>query len=98
MQGALFIGDELTATGFRLAGCDILSPEDGDITPAFETACRKYALVIVSAACARAIDKKNFQDACLSLKPLVIEIPDIMGRHEPEDLARRVRIVLGVEI
>ena len=97
MQGALFIGDELTATGFRLTGCDILSPDDGDITPIFEAACRKYALVMVSAACARVLDKKTFQDACLSLEPLVIEIPDIMGRYEPENLIRQVRITLGIE-
>ena len=53
MQGVIFIGDELTATGFRLAGCDVITEYGDNISLHFEKACTEYALVMVTAGFAR---------------------------------------------
>lgn len=88
---AVFIGDELTATGFRLTGIATLTPTDG--AEAAREAVGRSELVIVTAEHAGMLPPK---DASLG-EPLVAVVPDIRGRAMPPDLGRKLRRILGIE-
>lgn len=96
MQGALFIGDEVTATGFRLAGCDVLPGDADKISERFERACATYALIMLSAAAANRIDRAQLAARQRAVQPLVVVIPDIRGREATEDLTLTIKNVLGI--
>ena len=97
MSAAVFIGDELTATGFRLTGLETLTPEPGDVAKAFADCRARAALVILTADCARRIPQDELEAALLADAPTVAVIPDVLARVEPSSLARRMRSLLGIE-
>ena len=95
--GAILIGDELTATGFRLIGIEILTPEPADVAAAFADSRRRAALVIVTGDCARHIPPASLEAALIGDAPTVVVIPDVLARVEPTSPARRIRSILGLE-
>lgn len=97
MSGAIFIGDELTATGFRLTGLETLTPEPADLAAAFADSRRRAALVIVTAECARCLPDDLLVSAVVTDPPTVVIIPDVLARVEPTSLARRMKSILGIE-
>jgi vacuolar-type H+-ATPase subunit F/Vma7 len=97
MPGVLFIGDELTAAGFRLIGCEIATPAAKDVPAVFAAAVESHAVVLVAAAAAQRIAPAALEVAMRRLQPLVAVIPDIEGRVTPPDVAARIRAQLGVE-
>ena len=96
MNGAIFIGDELTATGFRLTGLETLTPEPADVAAAFADS-RRAALVIVTAECARRLPRGSLEATVIPEAPTVVVIPDVLARVEPTSLARRMKSILGIE-
>jgi vacuolar-type H+-ATPase subunit F/Vma7 len=97
MSGAIFIGDELTATGFRLTGLETLTPKPADVAAAFAESRRRAGLVIVTAECARHIPQDSLEAAFSADAPTVTVVPDVLGRVEPASLARRMKSILGIE-
>ena len=97
MRSAIFIGDELTAAGFRLAGVEIVVPEPNDAPAIFEDACRRAALVVMTAEMARHIPAPTLEAAQLAETPLLAIIPDVLQRVTPPDLTKKLRSVLGIE-
>lgn len=97
MQGAIFIGDELTATGFRLAGCEVATPGEGQTAQIFEAACATYAVIMVGSTHARHLNKTVLDEAIKALEPLVIVLPDVLGQTQPEDLVAKTSAILGIE-
>ena len=97
MSSAIFIGDELTATGFRLTGLETLAPEPADVAAAFADSRRRAALVIVTAECARCVPEDLLGSALVADPPTVVIIPDVLARVEPTPLARRMKSILGIE-
>jgi len=96
MGGAAFIGDELTATGFRLAGLETLTPAPAGVAAAFADCQRRAALVIVTAECARHLPQDQLKAALLADAPIVAVIPDVLARVEPPLLGSRVKSLLGI--
>ena len=96
MGAAVFIGDELTATGFRLTGVETLTPEPGDVAAAFADCRRRADLVIVTAERARHIPQDQLGAALVADAPIVAVIPDVLARVGPPSLARRVKSLLGI--
>ncbi len=98
MTRIYYIGDEATAAGYRLAGALTRVP---DRTEGAETFRRALAdgssLVLLSAALADAVDREELSEALLGEQPLVAVVPDIYGRHPSPDIAREVRLALGIE-
>jgi vacuolar-type H+-ATPase subunit F/Vma7 len=92
-----FIGDELTATGYRLAGaCVFVVPPQGAgeaLAEARETA----ALVLLAPAHARAVPGAQLAAALSAFRPLTLVVDDILGRDVPPDLEQEMRHALGVE-
>ncbi|HYA06868.1 MAG TPA: V-type ATP synthase subunit F [Xanthobacteraceae bacterium] len=97
MGAAIFIGDELSASGFRLTGIETLVPEPEAVGSAFAEARARGALVIITADLARHIPAPQLEAAMLAEAPTIAVIPDVLFRAIPPDLIRRLRSVLGIE-
>jgi vacuolar-type H+-ATPase subunit F/Vma7 len=97
MGATVFIGDELTATGYRLAGADVMTPSPAETATAFARACADARLVIVTAEFARRIPSADLDTAIVAETPIVTVVPDILGRTAPPDPVRRLRSTLGIE-
>ncbi len=92
-----YVGDEISAAGFRLAGAKILVPSEGEETNALATACAEAKLVLVSAAIAARIDEAALARALAALSPLTLLVPDPAGKAPLPDIAARLRRQLGLE-
>jgi vacuolar-type H+-ATPase subunit F/Vma7 len=97
MRGVTFIGDELTATGFRLTGVETLSPDPSEAANAFESVRPRAALVVLTAEYAAHIPAETLEAALVGEAPTVAVIPDVRARIEPPSPARRMKSILGIE-
>ena len=98
MQPPFYIGDEVSAAGYRLAGVHVLVPAHDGANAAFDEACARAPVVLVSAAIAVHIDDARMRVALAALRPLVLIVPDIQGTVARPDLALRLRGQLGMEV
>ena len=96
MAGVTFIGDEVTAQGFRLAGASIRVPEKKVVAASFADALRNADLVIITAEAAGELDADALEHAVRAASPLVLVIPDAAFRVTPPDPADAVERVLGI--
>lgn len=97
MHPPVYLGDEVTAAGYRLAGVQVRMPERDAADAAFGEACAIAPLVLVSAATAMHIDAARLRAALAALQPLVLIVPDAQGAVARPDLAARLRGQLGME-
>ena len=97
MRAPVYIGDEISAAGWRLAGARVAMPGPGEETAALNAACAGAPLVLVSAAVAVRMDAAALATAASALAPLVLVVPDPQGAVAPADLAGRLRAQLGLE-
>lgn len=95
MKGVVFLGDELSATGFRLTGIETATPQADEAEAAFDAACARAALVVLTAGMAGQLGERlaNRGDD----GPVIAIVPDVLGRTAPPDLAGRLRRTLGIE-
>jgi vacuolar-type H+-ATPase subunit F/Vma7 len=93
---ALYLGDELAAAAWRLAGLHTIVSEPGQETAALEQARAQAPWVLVSAACAGRIAAPVLARAMAAPTPLVVVVPDPQGRAPMPDLAARLRAQLGM--
>ncbi|MFA7270527.1 MAG: hypothetical protein WC073_14405 [Sterolibacterium sp.] len=96
-SSSIFLGDELSAAGYRLAGVDARVPAPGDEAQCFEKALGEARILLLGARCARAIAPAALEAALALLSPLVIVVPEWDGRQVAADPASKVRRALGVE-
>ena len=94
---SIFVGDELSAAGFRLSGVEALVPPPGDETDCLQRAIKEARLVLVGARCAQAIAPAALEAAQALLSPLVMVVPDWDGTESTSDPANKVRRVLGLD-
>jgi vacuolar-type H+-ATPase subunit F/Vma7 len=97
MPAPAYIGDEISAAGYRLAGAQVTVPGDGEASAALAAARVSSPLVLVSAAVAADIDEAQLRAAMMALQPLVLIVPDVQGEAPLPDLAARLRGQLGME-
>jgi vacuolar-type H+-ATPase subunit F/Vma7 len=97
MPAPIFIGDELSAAGYRLAGALVRVPDPGEEAAALEWASTAAELVLVSAECAAQIPRKQLDAALSRMSPLVLVVPDACGESRPEDIAASIRRQLGMQ-
>lgn len=95
-SGIVYVGGEIEAAGFRLAGVSARIPRAGDEAAAFEQAHREATVVLMGAACARAVPRTLLEAALAAPSPLVAVLPEPGGapRFDP---SAKVRRLLGVE-
>jgi vacuolar-type H+-ATPase subunit F/Vma7 len=98
MARVYYIGDEITAAGYRLAGADVRVPAPAEVGEAFRRACADGAdVILLSAALASEVDPGELSAALIAEAPLVAIVPDAFGRCPPPDVARDVRLALGID-
>ena len=97
MPAPIFLGDELAAAGYRLAGAQVRTPSPGEAAAALAQACAQSPLVLLSADLAAQVGAAALQRALAAATPLVLVVPDIHGRVPLPDLAARLRAQLGFE-
>ena len=98
MARLYYIGDEATAAGYRLAGAEVRVPAEAEAPDVFRRALAADTdLVLLSAEFAAALPRDELEAAVLGDRPLVAIVPDVHGRHPAPDVARDVRMALGIE-
>lgn len=98
MPRAVYLGDAVTAAGYRLAGLTVRTPAVGEAGLALHWALgQEAALVLVSASVAAELDEALLRRAQLALRPLLLVVPDGVGGVPAPDLAARLRAQLGME-
>jgi vacuolar-type H+-ATPase subunit F/Vma7 len=96
MSAPVFIGDEVSAQGYRLAGLEVLVPETDDLPALIRRACEAAPLVLIDAALAERIPAAVL-DALLSApSPPVVVAPAVRGTALLPDIGSRLRRQLGV--
>ena len=98
MEEVVFIGDELTATGFRLAGATVLVVPPEEAAAALRAAREGASLVLLAASHARVVCAAELDEALMSAHPLTILVDDLLERVAPPDMEQLMRRALGVEV
>ncbi len=94
----MFIGDELSAAGYRLAGFAVLSPSLADCEAVLnEQLLRRPPFLLLSAEYAQALGAGSVDRMLIRFDPPVGIVRDAGGRVSAPDIARRVRRTLGIE-
>lgn len=95
MAEIVFIGDEITALGYRLAGARVVVAPD-DVNASFEAAMQEAALVIVTSEYAAKLPARVVETALRKISPTLVIVPDVRRVESAPDFALRVRRELGV--
>jgi len=96
MPFAIYLGDEVSAAGYRLAGVDARVPPPGGEGQALAAALAQAKLVLVSASVALRVPAADLRAAQRALAPLTVVVPDLQGEAPLPDLASRLRAELGL--
>lgn len=98
MARIVYVGDEVTAAGFRLAGVDTRVASSGDAAESLRSALADGPdCVLFAGTLADFVPPATLAAALAAGKPLFAVIPDVRGSGRPPDLARTVRNALGIE-
>jgi vacuolar-type H+-ATPase subunit F/Vma7 len=92
----VFLGDEASAAGYRLAGVDARAVARGEEAVALADARAAAPLVLVATSVAARIPSPIMRAACAAIAPLVAIVPDLGGDGSLPDLASRLRRQLGL--
>jgi vacuolar-type H+-ATPase subunit F/Vma7 len=98
MASIIYIGDEVTAAGYRLAGVETLMPSETEAVDTIQRALTGEAeLVMLSAELASLIPEQQAHRMLRSERPLVTIVADVYERFRPTPLEPEVRKALGIE-
>lgn len=93
----VFIGDEVSAAAFRLAGLDARVGGPAEAPALWSRALREgVPLILITAECAAALRADELDAALARLQPIVAVVPDVGGRVPLPDLMARVDASLGI--
>jgi vacuolar-type H+-ATPase subunit F/Vma7 len=92
----VFVGDEVEAAGFRLAGLSVRTPAVDELMEVLQWARANAPLVLISAATARRLPQAALENLLAGVTPPVVVVPDVHRETPTPDLASRLRQQLGV--
>lgn len=96
MTVPVYIGDAVSAAGYRLAGLRVHVPNTDAIHTEIERACRDAPLVLLGADIAAQLPVAELDRLLSALTPAVVVVPDVRGQAALPELANRLRQQLGV--
>jgi vacuolar-type H+-ATPase subunit F/Vma7 len=96
MTIAIFLGDEVTAAGYRLAGLRVRVPQPGEELSVLEWACSQTDFVLMTAEYAMRIPPQVLHRVLVAPHPLMLVVPDARGQVAVPDLAARIRRQLSL--
>jgi len=96
MLEAVFIGDEVTGAGYRLAGLRIVTAGPDGAGEALASAREEAVLILIGAGSAAGVDAAELEAMQRRSEPPVVVVPDALG-GEPPDLAAVINRAFGLE-
>ena len=97
MVSLLFLGDEVAAAGWRLAGAATRSPAPGREAAALAAALEEAELVLLGAPFAARIPEGLLRAALRRITPVTVVLPDLREALPYPDVAARMKRQLGIE-
>jgi vacuolar-type H+-ATPase subunit F/Vma7 len=97
MGAAVYLGDAVSAAGYRLAGAVVRTPAVGEEAAALAWARTQAPLVLLSSSVALHIGDTAMRAALSAPAPLLLIVPDLLGEVPLPDLAARLRSQLGLD-
>lgn len=91
-----FLGDEVSAVGFRLAGAEIAMPPPDSVWDQVEISRTQCDLLLMTARVASHLQEEQRQELMRSHQPLVLIIPDVREKQMPDDVIEPIRRRLGI--
>ena len=94
----IFVGDAVSAAGWRLAGADCRTPAPAEL-PALLRALRRerdVGLIVLTAAAAAELPPALRAEALASQRPPCVVVADARGLSEPADLTAVLKRQLGL--
>ncbi|MGD8206635.1 MAG: V-type ATP synthase subunit F [Thiohalocapsa sp.] len=96
MGRCVFIGDEVSAAGLRLAGVDCHVPAAAETADLFRRLRGSSGLIMITAELAAHLPEGLLADAVREQRPPVMVVADIRGRAAPPDVAAALKRQLGL--
>ena len=97
MSTPVFIGDDISACGYRLAGVRVRSPSDREqLLASLQWAKLNGNVILLSAERAAWLTASELEPWLTQLQPPLIVVPDIRTSTSAERLAQSLRAKLGV--
>ena len=93
----VYIGDEIAAAGYRLAGLSTRVPGPGEATAVLREELGRAALLLISQQVAEQVERPEWQRVLAKTSPLMLIMADGSSLPSGIDIAARVRLQLGVE-
>jgi vacuolar-type H+-ATPase subunit F/Vma7 len=93
----VFIGDEVSASAWRLVGARTIVADRDAAAGALDAVPGDTQLLLITAACAAGLDSGRLEAAVRRARPMVLVVPDAANRLAPPDLDSKVDRVLGIE-
>lgn len=97
MAPVVFIGDEVAAAGWRLAGVATRVPAPGTEATALAAALEQATMVLLSAPVAARIPEGVLRAALRRVTPVTVIAPDLREAVAYPDVAARMKRQLGIE-
>ncbi len=98
MHEVVFIGDDITAIGFRLAGVHSIVPRSGELADVVARERSTCRVLVITAALFGSLPTKLGDDLKQAMSPLLAIVPDARRTAPVPDLERQVRRALGIEV
>lgn len=98
MGAPAFIGDEINAAGFHLAGLAVYTPTPDKLLNVFRQVLEQHELIFIAVKEARQLPAAELNSALKQVTPQVLVLPDILGREPMRDLSTRLRMQLGLKL
>jgi vacuolar-type H+-ATPase subunit F/Vma7 len=96
MPVIVFIGDELSAAGYRLCGIDTCIADSSDVLSIVEQACEHASLVLVGSSTTQYLDHAELDTLMEKITPPVLIVPAVNGKHPVPDITSMIHRQLGM--
>lgn len=98
MAHVVYIGDEVTAAGFRLAGIDARTVDPGATAEELQRAVKDGAeLILLSGLLTGFVPQPELEAVLAATQPPLVIVDDVCGQSVLPDVTRDVRATLGIE-
>jgi len=91
-----YIGDEVSAAGYRLCGVDAHASDRHNASSLVRQACERASLVLVGSSAAQHLPGTELDTLLASVSPPVLIVPDFCGSQAVPDIATRIHKQLGM--
>jgi len=96
MSVAEFIGDEVSAAGYRLCGIDVHIANSNNALSLIRECCERASLVLVGSSISQYIHRTELDRLLANIQPPVLIVPDVCGLQNVPDITSRINKQLGL--